>query len=78
MTVSVLTISHRHGTDITVYAERSLADAALLEFVDAWWADEMGDAEPPEDPDQRIAAYFDEMIENEEWSIVECEVVQPA
>lgn len=49
--VWVLTIDHKHGTDITVYATHDNALAALTDYCLDWWQDGAHGAPPtpPED-----------------------------
>ena len=57
---AVLTISHEFGVDASVHDSRKAAEAALLEYVRSWWADEVRDDDVPMpgDPMKVIDDYF--------------------
>ena len=70
-TACVLTITHRHGDDITVHDDRAGAMEHLAEFARRWWHEildydgwiaEPGEpaapGEPPEDDAEAIGLYF--------------------
>lgn len=59
MNVYVLTISHRHGVNVTVHKTAEGARAKLLEYVREEWAGEMEGEVIPTDSDEAIDAYFD-------------------
>jgi hypothetical protein len=65
--VQVLTIQHKHGTDMWVCATPELALAYLDGFVREWWESELDD-EMPESEDERIKDYF-EGVDEESYSI---------
>jgi hypothetical protein len=74
--VWVLVISHRHGTGVDgVFASPESADAALYNWVDQYWDEEVRGAEPrPDDPKEAIAVYFDHV---EEWYDITVHEVLP-
>lgn len=57
---ALLTISHEFGMDTSVHDSRKAAEAALLEYVRSWWADEVrnDDVPMPGDPMKAIDDYF--------------------
>lgn len=61
MTVELLSIEHRHGTDHYVCASEDVATRELDNYVQQWWEQELPDKPMPEDPNQRIVRYFDAM-----------------
>lgn len=63
MTVWLLTIEHRHGTDHWVCATREIAEANLDNYVRTWWEEEIDDKPMPATADERIQQYFDEMAD---------------
>ena len=76
MTIYVLTIEHRHGTNISVHQTRAGAEASLDEYVREYWH-ELSRERPPEMPkaaEERIEIYFEDHPQNETFDIVECEV----
>lgn len=74
MKVHVLTYSHKHGEDITVYATGKAADEAVQEIVDSYWEEAFPDVDPATVPaDERVERYFDESGE-EYYSIEEVDV----
>lgn len=74
--VVVLVIDHRHGVDATVHLDRAAAEAALYDYVQFWWADEI-DVPMPEDPSDCIKEYF-ETVDTEHASICESTLTLPA
>lgn len=69
MKVWILSITHKHGTDLTAYRKEASARQALWAFVESWWDDEMGKDTPfPDDNAEAIAAYF-EKVEDESYVI---------
>ena len=63
-----------YGTSVYVYASRAAAEARLLAWVDEWWDHEGIEGDKPEDPEARIAAYF-EQVDDETYSLHEEEVI---
>lgn len=76
MKVHVLSIVHRHGTNLTVHATRAGARKELHGYVaDSW--DEVWLGEPaPTDQDEAIDRYFDRArdIGEEDFSLDEVDV----
>lgn len=72
-TVWVLTIIHPHGEDTWVRRTAEAVEKILLDYVTEWWEKEKGDIdEMPEEPSDRIGAYFEDL---DEWyALQECEV----
>lgn len=67
---AALAITHEHGVDASAHTSREAAEAALLEYVRAWWAVEAGEGVPmPEDPSEAIEAYFLEHTPQEDYEI---------
>jgi hypothetical protein len=61
-TVAVLIIEHRHGRNVVVCADESVADRKLFEYVEREWAQEIPNKEAmPPDREQAVARYFDVM-----------------
>jgi hypothetical protein len=74
MTVHVLTIEHRHGTDTFVCASELIAEECLDGYVRSWWDEEMGDTAMPTTAEERIVQYFEAMAE-EQYDITEYGVI---
>ena len=72
--VFVLTINHKHGTDLWIRRSSESAQAALFDFVVDWWEDAMGDKRMPKDPQKAIDAYFEEMGDEEHYEICDAMV----
>lgn len=58
-TVHTLSITHRHGVNLTVHPSRADLDATLDAYVKEWWKDEMGDEPMPSDRADAYDMYFD-------------------
>jgi hypothetical protein len=67
-TLYVLTISHRHGDDISVHGSQAEATGTLAEFARYWWEEITAGtgracpgvtAPPPEDDEEAIRIYFE-------------------
>jgi hypothetical protein len=71
--VWVLTINHKHGTDIWVRRTQESAWQILVDYATEWWAGEMAGAEMPEEPGDRVSLYFEEV--NDAYELEECEVL---
>jgi hypothetical protein len=56
--VAVLIIEHRHGRNVSVCTDESVAERELLEYVELEWAREIPDEVMPTDPALAIARYF--------------------
>lgn len=69
-TAIALVLDHNHGTDVTIHRTHNGALAKVDQFVENWWADEMGDTPMPEDKAQARQMYFDE-VEHETYVIVD-------
>lgn len=67
--VWVLTINHNHGLDTFAHACEAAAYAQLDAYVQKWWEHEVTGHELPDDPDERIRAYFDEFVPHESFAI---------
>lgn len=76
--ICVLSIDHKHGTDVKAYASEASAMADLRAYVDRWWDHEFGvDIVKPDDPDERVRIYFEEMQEGrhpESYRLEACEL----
>jgi hypothetical protein len=60
MDIWLLHIETTDGANLSAYSTEERANYGLLAYVDEWWSKEMAaDAERPDDPEERIAAYFD-------------------
>src|ERR1017187_1356209 len=70
ITVQVLMVEHRHGTNTSVHRTEEAARDELHGYVVMWWEQEMEDQVMPEDRDEAIKAYF-EAQEGEFYKIVE-------
>lgn len=70
-TVWVLIINHRPGNDITVHASRDAAYAALAAHCRESWSLEGFVEDAPEDDDELIVQYFDQMAMDESYELVE-------
>ena len=84
MKVYVLSIEHKHGTDVFVYESKRDAEQHVVEYVASWWDEEK---DRTFDPDQwgenpggweSVERYFGELIEGEYYSIQETEVIPAA
>jgi hypothetical protein len=62
-TVWVLQVSHRHGEDLSCHSTEQRAKAALAEYCEEWWEHEVQDKPMPEDPQERIKLYYEEVGE---------------
>jgi hypothetical protein len=71
--VWVLTINHKHGTDIWVRRAQESAWQILVDYVTEWWPGEKGDEEMPEEPGDRVGLYFEDV--DEAYELEECEVL---
>jgi hypothetical protein len=76
MDVFVLTVNHRHGTDLGVYTTENGAYAALVKYCrDSWdevreYDDTLSETLPEEDA--IIELYFDVMQDSESYDIRSC------
>lgn len=68
MQVILLTITHKHGDNEHVCINKEAAMSHLYEYVSDEWEGEI-DAEMPDDKDDAIEMYFDEMAEKEWYSL---------
>lgn len=63
--VVILTIDHRHGTDVSAYRTHDGASKAVAAYVKDWWNDlSRWTDDPPElpkDDNEAISLYFDIM-----------------
>lgn len=73
-TAITLVIDHNHGTDVTIHRTHEGALAKVDQFVDDWWADEMGDEPKPDDAAEARQAYF-ENVEDETYVIVDAAIL---
>ena len=65
-----LVITHEFGMNTSVHDSRKEAEAALLEYVQGWWANEAGEGTPmPEDPSRAIEDYFRDHAPYEDYEI---------
>lgn len=58
MKIWILSISHRHGEDITPYVTKKAADDALDAYVKEWWLNEVGNEPLPADREDMRQQYF--------------------
>lgn len=65
-TVYVVTVQHKHGENVYVCSSQEKAELALDKYVQEWWGYEM-DGVKPKDREQRIAAYFSH-VANEDYT----------
>ena len=77
--VWVLTISHRHGTDCSVFTKRQKAVDFLYEYVKQWWDDEIPNKKIPSTMGRAVDAYFDHVGDRSvsEWYNIIQTVVDP-
>ena len=71
--VTVLSISHRHGTDTTVHISLAAAREALHAWVVEWWDKEIPNRPRPEDPEEAIQMYF-ERVSDEGADLFPCTI----
>ena len=68
MTVHVLIITHKYGTNVSVFVTCKEAMAELYEFVEEWWGDcgDMHDLpeKPPKNHKKAIDAYFQHQLDH--------------
>ncbi len=82
-TVWVLTVDHRHGQDMWVHETEAGAKGSLAGYVREWWSELTGrwdaredlPAEAPDDDDEAIATYFENV--DDEWSTLNQAAVLP-
>ena len=81
-TVWVLTITHKHGTDVRAFATEDGALNALGDYTGEWWESvaDVGssDGSPvpePTDRDERITRYFEQI--GDEWFTLEQVTIEP-
>ena len=68
ITLWVAVVGNKYGVNSYVaISEETLRDE-IFEYVKTWWGDEMGDQSLPQDRDQAIEAYF-EQVESESCMI---------
>jgi hypothetical protein len=60
--VAVLTIDHRHGTNVYVCKDREVAASVLARYVRKWW-NEKDLGEQPADDWEAIDTYFETYLE---------------
>lgn len=63
MIIWILTIEHRHGTNVYAHQTKAGAEESLMEYVDEWWDSEMDGAKIPENRDEAIDGYFSSAVE---------------
>lgn len=82
-TIYLLSYSHKHGTDITVYATEESANAAKAEIARGYWADAAGSVNAPDDfpasaddlsDAAAVSLYFEVMSDTESVSTTAAEV----
>lgn len=74
MRVHVLTYTHRHGEDVSVYASEAVAQKSIADIVDTYWDELFPNVELDSVPtDERVDRYFD-ASHDEDYSIEELEV----
>lgn len=75
LSVWVLSISHRHGSGVSVHATASGANAALYDWVCEYWPQESATrgVTMPEKPEDAVARYF-ELVEDELAEIEQAKV----
>jgi hypothetical protein len=71
--VHVLTIEHKHGENVSVHRTAAGAQEKLHGYVIEWWEHEISDEPMPEDAEEAIKAYFDQ-VDHEFNSIVESQL----
>jgi len=72
MAVYVLSITHKHGTNVYAFSSYEKAYQGLSQYVEAWWGN-YADSDMPSGAEEKINQYFDEsMAYDEWWSIDEC------
>jgi len=74
-TVWVLSVTHKHGTNISVHRNQEGALNSLASYVAGEWSQEMPHgAILPEDDGAAIEAYFAHESHGEYYSIEECQL----
>lgn len=63
ITVYVLTIDHKHGTNTYAHRTAEGAHQSLMDYIAEWWGDCGFDGPVPEDDAEAIALYFDATAE---------------
>src|SRR5712671_4951548 len=79
MEVHVMVFEHRHGRDITAYANEALAVAEGARMARAWWSealmrDRSLPVQPPESDAEAVELYFAAQDPEESCAIGGCEV----
>lgn len=77
MKVWTLTLTHRHGEDVTVHSTRERVDEALHAHVIAWWPHELPDEPMTGNAPSDISDYF-EKVQDESANIEEHEITPAA
>ena len=76
--VYVLTVEHRHGTNVSAHASREHAEAALWEYVTDWWVEAFPNEPLPEPADGNFWPHIDRYFEvhgADEWhNIQQCQI----
>lgn len=80
MTIHLLAIEHRHGTDYWACATHDIAELNLYNYVGEWWEHKLPGERMPLGIQEAIDAYFNKMQEwgEESYSIDELEVLESA
>jgi hypothetical protein len=76
MKVWVLTINHRHGSDVRVYATEALAKKGVQDWVRENWEVEIGSEPMPDDIEKACAWYWEAV--DAEWADIRQIVVEEA
>lgn len=79
MLATYLVYSHKHGEDVSIYADNESAEKALAQIAREYWSDavayepEIGET-PPEDDTKAIETYFGVFQDTEGYDIKTVEV----
>lgn len=76
--VTILTIDHRHGSNVYVCRNEDVAEQELLTFVKEWWDEIPGMEDMPSDPWEAINAYFEAHADDEWYSMDSEDVIEPS
>lgn len=74
MQIHVLSITHKHGVNVTVHKTADGAAAKLAEYVREEWAAEIDDVPALHNDDLAITFYFERLQDREWYDITELEL----
>ena len=76
MTIYILTLENRYGTEAFAFTTQEAASAKLDAYVAESWAKKMGDEPMPEDAGEAVERYF-EGNEREDYEFLDAELELP-